>query len=133
MLAIGDSVMLDCSSELRTALHHRVHVDASVARQIQNTINDVQRYRRHHELPPTLVLQIGNNGPLYYRDLARLKQALHGIPTIVVVNVRNNTSWERESNDALDSWLRGWHAAHLADWYGSSTDQMLSDGTDPWP
>jgi len=30
-------------------------------------------------------------------------------------------------------WLRGWPEAHLADWYGHSTDKMLSDGTHPWP
>jgi len=23
--------------------------------------------------------------------------------------------------------------AHLADWYGNSTNKMLSDGTHPWP
>ena len=81
----------------------------------------------------SVVIQIGNNGPLWYRDLVRLRHALHGIPRIVVVNVRNDTSWQGESNQALVSWLRGWPAAHLADWYGNSTNKMLSDGTHPWP
>jgi hypothetical protein len=126
-------VMLSCSSQLQTALHHRVRIDAAVGRQIDNTIDDVQRYRRQHALPKILVLQIGNNGPLWYRDLVRLRQALHGIPDIVVVNVRNATSWQDESNRALGNWLHGWHAAHLADWYGSSKNNMLSDGTHPWP
>jgi peptidoglycan/LPS O-acetylase OafA/YrhL len=133
ILALGDSVMLGCSPELKAALHHRVQVDAAVGRQIDNTIADLQRYRRHHTLPKTLVLQIGNNGPLWYRDLVRLKRALHGIPDIVVVNVRNDTSWEGESNHALDSWLHDWRPAHLADWYAHSTNTMLSDGTHPWP
>ncbi len=133
ILALGDSVMLACSSELKTALHHRVRIDAAVGRQIDNTINDLQRYRRHHDLPKTLVLQIGNNGPLWYGDLVRLRRALHGISDIAVVNVRNDTSWESESNRALGTWLQGWPAAHLADWYGSSTNKMLSDGTHPWP
>jgi hypothetical protein len=79
------------------------------------------------------VLQVGNNGPLWYPDLVRLRHALRGIPDIVVVNVRNSTSWQDESNHALDNWLYGWPAAHLADWYGQSTDKMLSDGTHPWP
>ncbi|MFL5960013.1 MAG: acyltransferase family protein [Gaiellaceae bacterium] len=133
ILALGDSVMLSCSSELKTVLHHRVRIDAAVGRQIDNTINDLQRYRRHHALPKTLVLQIGNNGPLWYRDLVRLRRALHGIPDIAVVNVRNATSWQDESNRALAAWLQGWPAAHLADWYAHSTDKMLSDGTHPWP
>jgi hypothetical protein len=79
------------------------------------------------------VIQIGNNGPLWYHDLVNLRHALRGIPDIVFVNVRNATSWQDESNHALSSWLRGWRAAHLADWYDASTNKMLSDGTHPWP
>jgi peptidoglycan/LPS O-acetylase OafA/YrhL len=132
-LALGDSVMLSCSRQLRIALHHRVRIDATVGRQIDDTIDDLNRDRRKHRLPKTIVLQVGNNGPLWYRDLARLRHALRGIPDIVVVNVRNATSWERESNNALVNWLHDWPAAHLADWYASSTNKMLSDGTHPWP
>ncbi len=133
MLALGDSVMLSCSTELKTALDHRVHVDATVGRQIDNTIDDLQRLRRHHKLPQTIVIQVGNNGPLWFHDLVRLRHALHGIPDVVVVNVRNSTSWQDESNHALATWLHDWPDAHLADWYGNSTTKMLSDGTHPWP
>ncbi|HZT93243.1 MAG TPA: acyltransferase family protein [Gaiellaceae bacterium] len=133
ILALGDSVMLGCASELRTALHHRVRVDATVGRQIDDTIKELQQLRRHHRLPRTIVLQVGNNGPLWYADLVRLRQALRGIPDVIVVNVRNATSWQDESNHAIVSWLHDWRAAHLADWYGSSTNRMLSDGTHPYP
>ncbi len=133
ILALGDSVMLDCTRQLKVALRHRVHVDANVGRQIDDTIEDLDRYRRKHRLPKTIVLQVGNNGPLWGRDLVRLQRALRGIPDVVVVNVRNATSWEGESNHALVSWVQGWPAAHLADWYGKSTNKMLSDGTHPWP
>jgi peptidoglycan/LPS O-acetylase OafA/YrhL len=133
ILALGDSVMLGCKRQLREALHHRVRVDATVGRQIKDTIDELQRLRRHHTLPKTLVIQVGNNGPLWYPDLVRLHHALHGIPDVIVVNVRNATSWQDESNHALDGWLHDWPQAHLADWYGSSTNKMLSDGTHPWP
>jgi hypothetical protein len=133
ILALGDSVMLGCSAQLRTALQHRVEVDATVGRQIEDTVNDIQRLRRQHKLAKIVVIQVGNNGPLWYRDLVRLRQALHGIPRIVVVNVRNDTSWQDESNHALVNWLHGWPAAHLADWYGRSTNEMLQDGTHPRP
>jgi peptidoglycan/LPS O-acetylase OafA/YrhL len=133
ILALGDSVMLSCSRQLRGALLHRVRIDATVGRQIDDTIGDLDRLRKHHRLPKTLVLQVGNNGPLWYDDLVNLRHALRGIPDVVVVNVRNATSWQDESNHALDNWLHGWRTAHLADWYGSSTNKMLSDGTHPWP
>jgi peptidoglycan/LPS O-acetylase OafA/YrhL len=133
ILALGDSVMLGCSVELRRALAHRVRVDATVGRQIDDTIAELDRLRTDHQLPKTVVLQVGNNGPLWYHDLVKLRAALRGIPDVVVVNVRNATSWQDESNHAIVNWLHGWRAAHLADWYGSSTNKMLSDGTHPWP
>ena len=133
ILALGDSVMLGCSRQLRAALQHRVRIDATVGRQIDDTIKDLDRYRRHHRLPKTIVLQVGNNGPLWFADLKGLRHALRGIPDVVVVNVRNATSWQSESNHALVTWLQNWPAAHLADWYGHSTNKMLSDGTHPWP
>jgi len=133
MLALGDSVMLDCSRPLRAALNHRVQIDATVGRQIDDTIDELNKLRKHHKLPKTIVIQIGNNGPLWYHDLVNLRRALRGVPDIVFVNVRNATSWQDESNTALAAWLRGWQAAHLADWYAASTNKMLSDGTHPWP
>ncbi len=133
ILALGDSVMLGCSSQLKTALQHHVRVDATVGRQIKGTVDELQRLRRHHRLTTIVVLQVGNNGPLWFRDLVRLRHALHGIPDIVVVNVRNTTSWQDESNHALDNWVHSWPPAHLADWYGSSTSKMMQDGTHPWP
>ena len=133
ILALGDSVMLDCSSELKVALHHRVRVDATVGRQVEDTVKELNRLRKHHRLPKTIVIQVGNNGPLWYRDLVKLRAALRGIPNIVFVNTRNTTTWQDESNDAITNWLRDWRVAHLADWYGHSTNKMLSDGTHPWP
>ncbi|MFL5915523.1 MAG: acyltransferase family protein [Gaiellaceae bacterium] len=133
ILALGDSVMLGCSRQLKGALLHRVRVDATVGRQIEDTVQELDHLRHKHALPKTLVIQIGNNGPLWYRDLVKLREALRGIPDIVFVNVRNATSWQDESNHALVDWLRGWRVAHLADWYGQSTNKMLSDGTHPWP
>jgi peptidoglycan/LPS O-acetylase OafA/YrhL len=133
ILALGDSVMLGCSPQLREVLHHRVRIDATVGRQIDNTIWELAKLRKKHQLPKTIVIQVGNNGPLWYNDLRNLKIALRGIPDIIVVNVRNSTSWQDESNHALDTWVHDWRPAHLADWYGHSTNSMLSDGTHPWP
>ena len=133
ILALGDSVMLGCTRQLKEALHHRVRVDATVGRQIEDTVTELQTLRRHHKLTKIVVIQVGNNGPLWGRDLVRLRHALHGIPDVVAVNVRNTTSWQDESNHALVEWTHGWPQAHLADWYGVSTPKMMQDGTHPWP
>src|SRR5438309_9348473 len=121
--------MLRCTRQLKVALRHRVRIDATIGRQIEDTVQELDRLRHHHKLPKTIVIQVGNNGPLWYHDLVRLRRALHGIPDVIVVNVRNATSWQDESNHALASWLHDWPAAHPADWYGNSSNKMLSDGT----
>jgi len=133
MLAIGDSVMKGCASALRPALRYRVHVDAVESRQIDDTITDLDHYRAKNQLPKIVIIQVGNNGPLISDDLTRLKAALRGVTDIVVVNVRNATSWQDESNQHITTWLDGWHTAHLADWYHHSNDRMLYDGTHPMP
>jgi peptidoglycan/LPS O-acetylase OafA/YrhL len=133
MLALGDSVMLGCESALIPALDNRVRVDAAVGRQIKDTIALLDQYRAKGHLPKIVIIQVGNNGPLLYDDMQDLKAALRGIPDIVMVNVRNDTSWQNESNGALTEWLRTFRRVHLADWYHHSTNAMLSDGTHPWP
>jgi hypothetical protein len=131
---MGDSVMDGCASALETALDYRVHVDAAVSRQIRDVIAEFDRIRhRYGHLPKVVVVQVGNNGPLLYDDLTALRHALRGVQDVIVVNVRNATSWEAESNNAIRLWLENWRHAHLADWYAHSTDSMLSDGTHPLP
>jgi hypothetical protein len=142
MLAVGDSVMKGCSTPtsyspggaLQDALENRVHVDAEESRQIRDTIAVINSYRARGRLPRIVIIQVGNNGPLYFNpDLIDLKHALRGVPDVIVVNVRNGTSWQDESNEAIRTWLHGWSAAHLADWYDASTDAMTYDHTHPKP
>ena len=134
-LALGDSVMLGCKDDLQRALDYRVRVDAVVARQIDQTIVELGHIRyKGGGLPKVVIVQVGNNGPLYSTDLHALRVALRGVPDVVVVNVRNNTQWEGESNTAITGWLKGWPQAHLADWYHASNDTMLyPDHTHPLP
>ncbi|HUJ55226.1 MAG TPA: acyltransferase family protein [Gaiellaceae bacterium] len=133
VFALGDSVMLGCSSELEQSLHGHVRIDAVVGRQIDDAIKVLVHRRNHHKLPPAVIVQVGDNGPTWYDDLVRLRHALGSVPDVVVVNVRVDRSWESEVNTALAAFVRAWPAAHLADWYGSSKDSDLSDGVHPWP
>ncbi len=133
ILALGDSVMDGCAWALKSDFGRRIHVDAVVGRQVRDTIRTLYSYRVKHQIPKIVIIQVGNNGPLYYDDMKLLRHALRGVTDIVVVNVRNSTSWEAESNTAITQWISGWHIAHLADWYHHSQPSWLSDGTHPWP
>jgi peptidoglycan/LPS O-acetylase OafA/YrhL len=133
ILAIGDSVMLGCSSALKQELHH-VRVDAVVGRQIEDAVARISHYRHTKAgLPPAVVVQLGDNGPAWYHDLVRIRHVLRGVPHVVVVDVRVDRSWEQQTNEQLKVFVDAWPQATLADWYANSTDAELSDGVHPWP
>ncbi len=131
ILAVGDSVMLGCAPNLEQLLGRRLEVDAVVSRQAQETIARLAEYRAAGRLPSTVIVQIGNNGPVWYADMQQLRRVLRGVPRVVLVNVRLQRSWQNEVNQELKSYARTWPQAVLANWYTHSTWGMLSDGVHP--
>jgi peptidoglycan/LPS O-acetylase OafA/YrhL len=130
ILAVGDSVMLGASAALASALGSDLHIDAVVSRQPGQTIDRLFAYRAASSLPRRVIVHIGDNGPVYYADLLRLKAALAGVPLVVIVNVRVATSWQREVNSELAQVVQGWHEATIADWFdASSAGGAVADGT----
>ncbi|HEY7965479.1 MAG TPA: acyltransferase family protein [Solirubrobacteraceae bacterium] len=134
ILAVGDSVMLGSSAALQSALGSELHVDAVVSRQPEETIGRLFAYRAAGSLPRRVIVHIGDNGPVYYADVLRLRQALAGVPLVVIVNVRVSTSWQDEVNNELAYAVKGWHEATIADWYAaSSAPGVVVDGTHTTP
>jgi peptidoglycan/LPS O-acetylase OafA/YrhL len=134
ILAVGDSVMLGASAALQAALGTSLHIDAVVSRQPEQTIARLFAYRAAGALPPRVIVHIGDNGPVYYADLQRLRSALAGVPLVVIVNVRVATSWQGEVNSELAQAVAGWHEATIADWYDASASPgALADGTHTTP
>ncbi len=101
-LAMGDSVMLGCSSALRPGARlprarRRVGLAADqrrdrgvqpAAAQVRPSSEGRGRSGRQQRAAPL-------------RRPRTLRHALRGVPDVVVVNVRNATSWEQESNNAI--------------------------------
>jgi hypothetical protein len=134
ILAVGDSVMLGASTELEAALGRQLHIDAVVSRQPEATIGRLFAYRAEGSLPPRVIVHIGDNGPVYYADVLRLKAALAGVRLVVIVNVRVDTSWQSEVNSELAYAVKGWREATIADWYDASAGpDTLVDGTHTTP
>ncbi len=134
ILAVGDSVMLGASAALEAALGPQLHIDAVVSRQPEQTIARLFAYRAAGSLPRRVIVHIGDNGPVYYADLVRLREALQGVPLVVIVNVRVATSWQDEVNSELPQVLQGWHEATIADWYDASAGSgTVADGTHTTP
>jgi hypothetical protein len=115
------------------ALRRHATVDAAVARQPADVVKRLDAYRSAGRLPSRVIVQIGENGPLWSDDVRALRHVLRGVERVVLVNVRVPRSWVAEVNQTLGRTAASWPAARVADWYGASAGGGLlyDDGTHP--
>jgi peptidoglycan/LPS O-acetylase OafA/YrhL len=134
-LAVGASVMLAAAPELHRRLGRDAVVDAAIARQPRDLLARLEAYRRAGALPGRVAVQLGENGPVWSSDIRRLREALRGVPRVVLVNVRVPRSWESQVNETLAEAVAGWPEAVLADWHEASraAGLLYGDGTHPDP
>jgi len=78
-----------------------------------------------------VIVQLGDNGPVWYSNLQRLRAVLAGVPHVVLVNVRVARSWQGEVDKALSEYVASWPQAVLANWYSHSSEGLLVDGVHP--
>jgi peptidoglycan/LPS O-acetylase OafA/YrhL len=130
VLALGDSVMVDARSGMARLLGGGLTLNAAVGRQPSEIVSLLHNYAAAGKVPDNVVLQIGNNGPVYGDDLAKLHQALRGVPHVYLVNVEVPRSWQGEVNSTLSEAARSWGQAELVDWHkvASSHDDITTDG-----
>ena len=132
VLMVGASVMLEGASLLEKG-PLKATVDAADSRQHSVIIERLRAYRAEGTLPPVVVVQTGENGPLTDQDLQDLKDALRGVPRVVIMNLRYpGESWIDATNEQLKALVAGWPQARIADWRSASEDpSLLWDGTHP--
>jgi peptidoglycan/LPS O-acetylase OafA/YrhL len=123
VLAIGDSVMAGAADTLRREFGGDAVVDAKEGRQPWDYPAVVQRYRDAGVLPNDVIVQIGNNGPVWYDDLVNLRDALAGVDQVYLVNVEVPRSWEGEVNSELSQFVADdWPQARVIDWHSAAAD-----------
>jgi peptidoglycan/LPS O-acetylase OafA/YrhL len=130
VLALGDSVMVDARSGLARLLGGGLTLNAAVGRQADDIISLLHSYASAGKLPDSVVLQLGNNGPVYGDDLTKLHEALRGVPHVFLVNVEVPRSWQGEVNSTLSDAARDWGQAELVDWHAvaASHGGITTDG-----
>jgi peptidoglycan/LPS O-acetylase OafA/YrhL len=117
VLAIGDSVMVGAAPELEDRLGDNLVLNAAISRQADDVIALLEGYRAAGQLPDTVVLQLGNNGPLLSDQMDELHDALRGVDHIYLLNDEAPVSWEGESNGALQDAADQWENTTLLDWH----------------
>jgi hypothetical protein len=130
VLALGDSVMVDARSGLARLLGGGLALNAAVGRQSDQIVSLLHDYSAAGGLPDYVVLQLGNNGPVYGDDLVKLHEALRGVPHVFLVNVEVPRSWQAEVNSTLSEAAGDWGQAELVDWHAvaSTHGGITTDG-----
>ena len=127
--AIGDSVMLGAASQMEEAFGV-IGIDAEVARHIDPAIEVIRGYRDAGLLGETVILHLGNNGPMYPEQFQTLMEVLDG-RTVVFLNVRVPRQWQDWNNNVIHEGVAQYSNATLIDWYGASDnkpDMFWGDG-----
>ena len=103
-------------------------MNAQEGRQATEYPGVIDYYRQQGQLPENVVIQVGNNGPVYYDELSAIRDALKGVPHVYFVNVEVPRSWQSEVNGELESFVKSWPQAKLIDWYDTVQSAMTYDG-----
>jgi len=134
VLAVGDSVMLGASPELRAAFGRNMVIDAAVSRQFSQGYADVLNDERIAHAS-TVVVHLGTNGFVDFGNLKAMLDGLRGVPRVVLVNVRVPKIWQDSVNEALAYAAKHWPNVIVADWHSvaNANQGLLVDGVHPDP
>ncbi len=135
VFAVGDSVMKAAAPALAAEIGGNVTVNAEEGRQPGTYPEVLEAHRGAKGLPEDVIVQMGNNGPVYSDDIEALKEALDGVDHVYLVNVEVPRSWEGEVNDMLDEAVDDWPQARVLDWRSAIEDHLdlTYDGIHPDP
>jgi len=130
IIALGDSVMIGAEQKLAARLGPGFSMDAKVGRQADEFIAIAQKLKRQGHRPQALIVQWGNNGPLYGEDMEAMQKATSGVGRLFLVNDHAPVSWVEESNHALAEAAAEWPHTTLIEWkpVAESNSGYLWDG-----
>jgi peptidoglycan/LPS O-acetylase OafA/YrhL len=130
IIALGDSVMVGAASNLAARLGPGFSMNAKVGRQANEFVDLVEQLRREGHRPNALIIQMGDNGPLYGEDMEAIQKATVDVGQLFFVNVHAPVSWIEESNHALAEAAADWPHTTLIDWkaVAEENEDLLWDG-----
>jgi len=125
---LGDSVLLEAKADLERRLPD-ASIDAKVARQFKELLAVAKAQRGAGQLGPTIILQVGNNGPVTASQFDDIMEVLRTAKRVVVINVKVPRAWEAPNNEMLSAGVKRWPNAVLMDWHshGKAHPELFGD------
>jgi len=136
LTAVGDSVMKDGEPILQ-ALFPKAYIDATVSRQMIQSISIVQNYANTGALADNVLIGLGTNGPFTPDQLDQMMKAIGPQRNVFWINVRVPTrSWQNDVNSLLKASTAKYKNLTVIDWYSYSNahnDWFYDDMVHPNP
>ena len=118
VFALGDSVMVGAASELLRQLPC-ISIDAKVGRQLAEGIRIIAERKTNGLLSNTVIIHLGNNGPIDPKQIDNLLNLLSD-RNVVFVNLKLPRNYETANNRILESMIKNTQV-RVIDWKDSST------------
>lgn len=119
VFALGDSVMLGAANLLSNAIGD-IDVDAQVGRQLAAGTALLSERKRKDLLGNTVIVHLGNNGPISARQLTEMLDILKETQWVILVNLKVPRAYEAASNALLSEISAKYPNVTLADWHSPS-------------
>jgi hypothetical protein len=116
IIMLGDSVMIGAEDDLAARLGPGFSMDAKVGRQADEFIAIIEKIKKAGHHPQAMVIQWGNNGPLYGEDMAALRKATTNVGQLFLISDHAPVSWQKESNEAIAEASELWHHTTEIPW-----------------
>ncbi|HZO05714.1 MAG TPA: hypothetical protein VFB52_04955, partial [Solirubrobacterales bacterium] len=128
--AFGDSVMIGARDQLAARLGPGFSMNAEVGRQADEFVALVQQLQREGKTPNAVIIQMGNNGPLYGEDMEAIQKATANVGELFLINDHAPVSWIDESNSAIEEAGEDWPHTTVIDWAAAAdaNEDLLWDG-----
>lgn len=116
IIMLGDSVMIGAEDNLENRLGPGFSMDAKVGRQADEFLVIIEKIKRQGHHPQAMVIQWGNNGPLYSEDMEALRKATTNVGQLFLISDHAPVSWQNESNEAIAEASELWHNTTEIPW-----------------
>jgi peptidoglycan/LPS O-acetylase OafA/YrhL len=116
IVMLGDSVMIGAEEKLAKRLGPGFSMDAKVGRQADEFLEIIEKIKREGHHPAAMVIQWGNNGPLYGEDMERLRAATTNVGQLFLISDHAPVSWQDESNEAIAEASKDWRNTTEIPW-----------------
>ncbi len=116
IIMLGDSVMIGAEPQLAKRLGPGFSMDAKVGRQADEFLEIIEEIKHAGHRPAAMVIQWGNNGPLYGEDMERLHAATTNVGQLFLISDHAPVSWQDESNEAIAEAAEDWHDTTEIPW-----------------